>query len=247
MGKDMKIKNLISIITVCKNEPFINDTCKSIVNQSCQNFEWIIVDGASTDETLEKLTKYKQRADVFISEPDNGVYSAMNKGIRHANGKYLLFMNGGDLFYNTEVVKLMMPYLNKGKADVFYGDSYRLFENEKDCFVKIYPDEITKSFFLTNTLAHQSSFIKRELFEKYGEYREDFTIVSDKEKWLKFIDNGVKFCHIPQVLSRFRMNGKSQQQTSILKAEKKKMLEEYFPKNQLYNTEIPYLQNVFDR
>ncbi len=241
------MKTSLSVITVCKNEPFIEETCLSVINQSSQNFEWIIVDGASTDDTLEKLAKYKQRADVFISEPDDGVYFAMNKGIRCAHGKYVLFMNGGDLFYNTEVVKLVLPYLNKGKADVFYGDSYRLFANEKDCFIKTYPEKITKHFFLTNTLAHQSSFIRRELFEKFGEYREDFKIVSDKEKWLNFIDNGATFCHISQVLSCFRMNGRSRQQTPNLTAEKKKMLEEYFPKRQLYGTKILYLQNIFDR
>ena len=238
---------LLSIITVCKNEPFIKDTCKSIVNQSNQNFEWIFVDGASTDDTLNVLENYKYRMNTFISEPDNGVYSAMNKGINQAHSQYLLFMNGGDLLYSKHTIANVIPYLQEGKADIFYGDSYRLFENETDCFIKTYPNKITKTFFLTNTLAHQSSFIRKELFEKFGNYREDFKIVSDKEKWLKFIDNGAIFYHIPQVLSCFRMNGQSRQQTSTLKTEKKKMLEEYFPKKQLYNTNIPYLQQVFDR
>jgi glycosyltransferase involved in cell wall biosynthesis len=185
--------------------------------------------------------------DIFISEEDNGTYFAMNKGINHAHGKYLLFMNGGDLFYNPEVVKMVLPYLNRGDADIFYGDSYRLFEKEKDCFIKTYPDKITKNFFLTNTLAHQSSFIKKELFEKFGGYREDFKIVSDKEKWLKFIDKGANFCHISKPLSCFRMNGVSRQQSDILLQEKKKLLEEYYPQNLLYNTNIPYLQKIFDR
>ena len=238
---------ILSIITICKNEPYIDETCKNILNQSNQNFEWIVIDGASTDDTLDKLSKYKKRMDIFISEEDNGTYFAMNKGINHAHGKYLLFMNGGDLFYNPEVVKMVLPYLNRGDADIFYGDSYRLFEKEKDCFIKTYPDKITKNFFLTNTLAHQSSFIKKELFEKFGGYREDFKIVSDKEKWLKFIDKGANFCHISKPLSCFRMNGVSRQQSDILLQEKKKLLEEYYPQNLLYNTNIPYLQKIFDR
>ncbi|MDO4183697.1 MAG: glycosyltransferase family 2 protein [Rhodospirillales bacterium] len=238
---------MLSIITICKNEPYIEETCLSVVKQSNQNFEWLVVDGASTDDTLDKLSKYQKRMDIFISEEDNGTYFAMNKGIHHAHGKYLLFMNGGDLLYSKHTVANVLPYLQSDKADIFYGDSYRLFENEDDCFIKTYPDKITKSFFLTNTLAHQSSFIRKELFEKFGGYREDFKIVSDKEKWLHFIDKGATFCHIPEVLSCFRMNGQSRQQTPTLKAEKKKMLEEYFPKNQLYNTNVPYLQKVFDR
>ena len=122
-----------------------------------------------------------------------------------------------------------------------------MFEQQKDCFIKTYPDKLEKSFFLTNTLAHQSSYIKRELFEKYQGYREDFKIVSDKEKWLKFMDNKVNFKHIPFVLSCFRMNGKSRQQTPLLRKEKRQMLEMYFPKQALYGTNIPYLQQIFDK
>lgn len=235
----------LSIITICKDEPYIEDTCKSIINQTNQKFEWIVVDGASRADTLEILSRYQYRMDTFISEPDDGVYFAMNKGIKRAKGTYLLFMNGGDLFYGDDVVDKAFLYLEK--SEVLYGDSYRLFENEKDCFIKTYPDRLTKSFFLTNTLAHQSSFIKRELFEKFDGYREDFKIVSDKEKWLNFIDNDVSFLHIPFAVSCFRMNGISRQNSEVLLQEKKKLLEEYFPKNLLYNTNIPYLQRVFDR
>lgn len=241
------MRNLLSIITVCKNDPFIDQTCQSVCKQSCQDFEWIIVDGASEQKTLTKLKKYSPYFDYFVSEPDKGIYNAMNKGIQQAHGTYLLFMNGGDLFYNHKVIENVLPHLKKGNADVFYGDSYRLFEQTKDCFIKTYPDKLEKSFFLTNTLAHQSSYIKRELFEKYQGYREDFKIVSDKEKWLKFIDNGVRFLHIPLILSCFRMNGKSRQQSSLLLKEKKEMLESYFPKKELYGTDIPYLQQIFDR
>ena len=241
------MKNLLSVITICKDEPFIEQTCQSVCNQSCQDFEWIVIDGASQPENLLKLKKYASRFNYFTSEPDTGTYNAMNKGIKKAHGQYLLFMNGGDIFYNNKVVETVLPYLQKGTEEVFYGDSYRLFEQPKDCFIKTYPDKLEKSFFLTNTLPHQSSYIKRELFEKYQGYREDFNIVSDKEKWLKFIDNGVRFSHIPLVLSCFRMNGKSRQQSHLLLKEKKEMLESYFPKKELYRTDIPYLQQIFDR
>lgn len=240
------MKNLLSVITICKDEPFIEATCQSVCQQSYQDFEWIIVDGASGKSTLDILNKYHSRADVFISEPDTGTYNAMNKGIAQARGQYLVFMNGGDVFYDAQTIATVLPYLNKGTADVFYGDSYRLYEKPEDCWVKTYPDKITKDFFLDNTLPHQSSYIKRKLFEKYQGYREDFKIVSDKEKWLKFIDNGVTFDHIPFILSQFRMNGKSRAQTPLLLAEKKEMLEQYFPKTSLYQTNNPYLQKIFD-
>lgn len=241
----MSVKPLLSVITICKNEPFIEPTCQSVVAQTCQDFEWLVIDGASTDNTLDILNKYQDRMDVFISEPDRGIYNAMNKGISKAKGKYLLFLNGGDMLYAPETLAQVLPYLRAGKADIFYGDSYRLFENPKECFVKTYPDKLKKDFFLSNTLAHQSSYIKRELFARFGLYREDFKIVSDKEKWLCFMDNGAKFMHLPFVCSVFRMNGMSRLPTELLKQEKMKMLEQYFDKNMLQTSPLPYLQKLY--
>lgn len=238
---------LLTIITICKNEPFIESTCQSVCQQTTQNFEWIIIDGTSKDDTLEKISKYKNRIDTLISEPDNGIYPAMNKGITLARGKYLLFLNGGDLLYDKSTLSKVLPYLNKGAADIFYGDSYRLFSKKQDCFIKTYPETIDKSFFLTNTLAHQSSFIKSTLFTRYGTYREDFKIVSDKEKWLCFLKNNAKFTHLPFPCSQFRMNGISRFPSELLKQEKIKMLKEYYPASSLYNSGLPYLQSLFDR
>ena len=224
---------LLSIITVCKNEPFIEATCKSVVAQTNQGFQWIVIDGASTDNTLEKLEKYKSRIDAFISEEDKGIYHAMNKGISLANGKYLLFLNGGDLLYEPQTLNSVLPYLAADGADVFYGQSYRMFDKPEDCFIKTYPEKLKKEFFLTNTLAHQSSFIRKNLFSLYGNYREDFKIVSDKEKWLCFMDNGVIFQYLPFPCSQFRMNGISRLPSSLLKIEKNKMLSQYFKPQQV--------------
>jgi glycosyltransferase, family 2 len=223
------LKNLLSIITVCKNEQFIESTCKSICEQSCSDFEWIIIDGASTDDTLTKMAPYHQQAEIFISEPDTGIYQAMNKGIKYSKGEYLLFLNGGDLLYDKNTIAKVLPYLKQKKAGVFYGDSYRLFEKEADCFIKTYPDKLDKSFFLTNTLGHQSCYIQKSLFQKWGNYREDFRIVSDKEKWLCFLEHDVTFQHIPFACSQFRMNGLSRMKSDALKEEKRKMLLQYYP------------------
>lgn len=237
---------LLSIITICKDTPFIEETCDSVLSQTNQNFEWIVIDGASKDDTLNKIKQYAHRADVFISEPDNGIYAAQNKGIRNSHGKYLMFLNGGDLLYNPETVADAMSYLKDGPECVFYGDSYRLFDAPEKCFIKTYPDNITKDFFLTNTLGHQSCFIHRNLFEKYGPYREDFKIVSDKEKWLAFISDGAVFKHIPFPCSRFRMDGiSSNKNNDELKAEKIRLLTQYFPLSVLHNSNLPYLQELF--
>ncbi|MDR1207266.1 MAG: glycosyltransferase [Rickettsiales bacterium] len=212
----------LSVITVCKNQPFIRDTCESIAAQSAQNFQWIVVDGGSTDGTLDVLNMYNRRIDNFITEPDGGIYQAMNKGIRASSGEFLIFMNGGDFFFSNDSIKKSLLCIDES-ADVFYGDSYRKFDNPEKDFIKTYPDTITFDFFLANTLGHQSCFIRKDLFDRFGMYREDFKIVSDKEKWLVFMENNVRFKKIPFCVSVYRMNGISQNKTPELAAEKRRM------------------------
>ena len=129
----MKDAPALTIITVCRNEPNIERTCESIVSQTWQDFEWIVVDGASTDGTLDILEKYKDRIDVFVSEPDTGIFNAMNKGIRLAHGEFLNFMNGGDEFAKigtadsrgTKVFALTGKVCNSGLVEVPMGTTLR--------------------------------------------------------------------------------------------------------------------------
>ena len=112
----------LSIITICYNiKDEIERTCKSIVGQTWQDFEWIVVDGGSTDGTLEVLKKYSDRIDILISEKDSGIYNAMNKGIKLANGEWLNFMNGGDNFASNDVLEKVFKNKNY-EADILYGD-----------------------------------------------------------------------------------------------------------------------------
>lgn len=113
----------LSVITICYNEKNIRKTCESIVGQSWQDFEWIVVDGGSTDGTLDVLNEYRDRIDVLISEPDNGIYNAMNKGIARARGEWLNFMNGGDAFCDKTVLEQVFGGgSSRDGADVLYGD-----------------------------------------------------------------------------------------------------------------------------
>lgn len=112
----------LSVITICYNEKNIRKTCESIVGQSWQDFEWIVVDGGSTDGTLDVLNEYRDRIDVLISEPDNGIYNAMNKGIARARGEWLNFMNGGDAFCDKTVLEQVFGGgSSRDGADVLYG------------------------------------------------------------------------------------------------------------------------------
>ena len=170
----------ISIVTICYNEPDLEKTCQSIVNQSCQDFEWIVIDGGSNQETLDIFKKYEYRIDKFISEHDDGRYNAMNKGINLASGDYINFLNAGDYYTDNLVLqKIIDSGLDK---DIVYGNLTIC--DEENCTLKSDPDKISAAYFLTESLPHPASFIRKTLFEKYGKYNEELVIASDLEKWV---------------------------------------------------------------
>ena len=215
----------ISIVTICYNEPDLEKTCRSIVNQSYQDFEWIVIDGGSNKETLNIFEKYKYRIDKFISEPDNGRYNAMNKGIKLASGEYLNFLNAGDYYADNLVLqKIIDSGLDK---DIVYGN-LKLFDG-KNYTVKTYPKDIAAAYFLTESLPHPASFIKKELFERYGLYNEELVIASDLEKWVEFIV--VKNCsykHIKFPVSVFNLEGVSSNNAETDKKERDYILNRFF-------------------
>lgn len=195
---------ILSIITICYNEKQIERTCKSIVNQTWQNFEWIVVDGGSTDGTLDILNKYKDRINILISEPDTGIYNAMNKGIKLATGTYLNFMNGGDAFYENTVLEKVF----KDKTytdDVLYGNYCGIHNNIQRPY--LCPPKIEPEMWLYRTINHQSSFIKKEAFNKYGFYNENYKIASDFEQFVLFHKNNCSFKYLPLTISLFDMEG----------------------------------------
>lgn len=223
----------LSIITICYNEPDVEKTCESIVNQTWQDFEWIVIDGGSNQEILNIFEKYKYRIDNFISEKDGGRYNAMNKGIKLATGKYLNFLNAGDNYFYNDVLKDIFDN-KEWDAGVLYAH-----ENfDKDfgkCFISGMPKVLTKDFLYESTIRHQSSFIQRVLFEKYGLYDETNKVVSDYEKWFVFLENKVSFKFIPYIVANFNMTGISTNKKTkkIALTERKKVIEEFFSKEEI--------------
>ena len=228
----------LSIITICfniKNE--IEQTLKSIVNQTWQDFEWIVIDGGSTDGTLDILKKYKKHMTVLISEPDKGIYNAMNKGIKIAKGKYLNFMNGGDSFYADDVLEKVFAGKNYD-ADVLYGD-YNIICPSGKSQIRIFPETVDSNFFIDDCISHQGAFIKHQLFDKYGLYNEDFRIVSDWEKWVIYSINNCDFQHLNLVVANFMRNGISSTQTELLMRERYLIHKKYCKTQKIY-----YLFNI---
>ena len=201
----------LSIITVCLNDRFGFDrTAKSIALQSDQDFEWIVIDGKSTDGTADLFEGYSDRIDHLISEPDDGIYDAMNKGIITASGKYCLFINAGDTLYDSKVIQHLQPSLVGdlvvGRMEVFSPDDaskngIRDFKNRK----------IGKRYLFYRTLPHQATCIKKALFEEYGLYDTSFVIAADHDFFARVFNKGSKISFAPLCISRYMLDGLSAQ------------------------------------
>ena len=219
------MKPLLSIITINYNDKIgLENTLKSVVDQSYQAFEFIVIDGNSSDGSLEVLKSYDSNIDFWLSEPDSGIYNAMNKGILHAKGTYLLFLNSGDVLNGNTALHDFISHKNF-EGDIIYGD-YK-FKNGG----KVYPDKLTPLHFFKSALPHQSTFIKKSLFSEYGMYNENLKIVSDWEFFVKcFFSRKVQFKHINYPLSVFDLLGISNdvEHKSQLIAEKDMVLQKYY-------------------
>ena len=153
-----------SIITVnYNNKEGLRQTIESVINQIYRDYEFIVIDGGSTDGSADVLKEYDDQITYWVSEKDNGIYNAMNKGIAKATGDYLNFMNSGDCFYASDVLKNVANY--QSDADFIVGKDYHYSERKQRGHASIQPPRTTMMHFFMGTLDHQSSFIKRELFE----------------------------------------------------------------------------------
>lgn len=173
----------ISIITVNYNNSVgLRKTMQSVVCQNYSNIEYIVIDGGSNDESVDVITLYKEELSFYVSESDGGIYYGMNKGIAHASGDYLLFLNSGDYLISSDSISNAMEKVFNEDIIVFrqkYIDS----KGHLSKSPKLVKDEVNVEFFLTSVFPHQATFIKRSLFDEIGCYRTDLKIVSDWAFW----------------------------------------------------------------
>lgn len=243
-GKKMKL----SIITINRNNAEgLRKTIESVVSQTYTDFEYIIIDGASTDESIEIIKQHADKISYWVSEPDKGIYNAMNKGILKATGQYCLFINSGDWLYNETVIgeALSINFCE----DIVYGSIINIYG--KDIVTEEYPDEqnIDFDWFLHSTIPHGSSFIKRDLFTSIGLYSEDYRIVSDWEFFLVAIckyNCSLKKVKIP--IYYFDNNGISSEECSekLIRTERELTLQKHFPKIINGYTELLKQKSDFD-
>ncbi len=177
--------NSLSIITVnLNNAEGLRKTIESVLVQSFINFEYIIIDGGSTDSSIDVIQYYSNSIHYWVSEKDNGIYHAMNKGILSAKGEYLLFLNSGDYLYTTNTLSDVFSIYHT--EDFLCGSSV-ISKDDKVIHVTNPPEVHTFLAYYRATISHQATFIKRYLFNLYGLYREDFRYNSDWEFWIRTI------------------------------------------------------------
>lgn len=213
----------ISIITInLNNVAGLQKTIDSVVGQDYHDFEWIVIDGGSTDGGRELIARYAEYLSYWVSEPDKGIYHAMNKGICASHGDYLLFLSSGDCLYNEAVLSRVVPLLED--RDFYVGE-----ELQGDVhFVPNLKSRIHLFVRLSiGTLPHQSTFIRRQVFSKYGLYREDLRIVSDWYLFYKaLIIGNATFDRLRFIISVFDIHGRSRIEQGLEAQERKSVLSE---------------------
>lgn len=171
---------LLSIITInLNNKKGLKKTFDSVFKQTCKNFEYIVIDGASTDGSKKLINQYASQLNYWVSEPDKGIYHAMNKGINGASGKYLLFLNSGDSLYEHEIIEKIIGKIDD--ADVYYTKAYCVYTSKGKAYYNDYPKKIHLDYLLENALNHQNCIIKKALLKEYGGYDENYKIYSDHD------------------------------------------------------------------
>ena len=215
----------LSIITInFNNHAGLEKTLSSIFNQTNKDFEYIVIDGDSSDKSKDLILKNKDKFSYWVSEPDHGIYHAMNKGIQQATGEYLLFINSGDTLFDNQVIEKSIEHLKD--YGIIYGNIQK---NEFHCDSSSLTPDL--DFFLNDSLPHQATFIQRNLFNTM-QYNESYKIVSDWEFFfVQIVLNKVSFKHINQTISLFDTTGISSQPENlhILTAERNSTYNKYLP------------------
>jgi glycosyltransferase involved in cell wall biosynthesis len=234
------VNKKISIITINYNNlEGLKKTLESVVNQTWKEFEYIVIDGASTDGSAEYIKSQSSNIDYWVSESDGGIYNAMNKGIVKASGEYLLFLNSGDHLIGNDALKKNYKFVTLN--DLIYFDLKVIDRNE--IFVKKYPNQLSFSYFLKETLPHPATFIKKTIFDTIGLYDESLKIVSD---WKFFIESVCKFNssykRVDETLTVFYLDGLSSdsRNKNLIFEEKQKVLKSDF------KAYIDDINNIFE-
>ena len=225
----------LTIVTINRNNAVgLDKTMRSVAAQTFKEFEYIVIDGASTDGSVEVIRKYASQIVhlKWVSEPDLGIYNAMNKGTRMAVGEYVQILNSGDCLASEDVTERMLAALVEfGKPSILYGNMVKCFPDGRYYVDNAYAgQEVTFLLFYLGTLNHDPTYIRRDLFEKYGYYDESLKIVSDWKWFMQaIIFGGEKPKYVDINVTLFDMSGVSESNDDLVKAERDLVLNQTFP------------------
>lgn len=229
----------ISVITICfNNEQDIRNTIESVIHQTYDEIEYIVVDGKSTDHTMSIVQDYSAHIDIIISEPDNGMYDAINKGIKLASGDVVGLIHAGDRLFDDQVISRIAGHFISNDIDAMYGHSVLVNQEDEPVRVNKSP-QFRKSLFKAGWMpSHQSVYIKKEVIERLGDYRIDLGGSGDYEFVLRyFYFNNLKVKRLDAYILRFAMGGRSTSNYSkTLWASQKKHIEAW----RLQGSEPPF-------
>ncbi|GAA4434522.1 glycosyltransferase family 2 protein [Ravibacter arvi] len=207
---------LISVVTVVRNgQKTLEQAINSVLNQSYPNVEYIIIDGGSTDGTLDIIKGYESRLRHWTSEPDSGIYDAMNKGIEICRGELIGIVNSDDWYEPNTVELIVNRYIDEGRKNgVYYG------------FLKLWKDEVEHSirrfhhnFYNEHMIQHPTWFVSKSIYQKFGDFDRSYRVAGDFELFQRFIKSKVDFFPLDAVLSNFRIGGISTYRQDLINHE----------------------------
>jgi len=201
----------VSIITIAYNSAeTIEDTIKSIVTQNYSNLEYIIIDGGSTDKTLSIVDKFKDSITTIVSEPDKGIYDAMNKGVQNAIGDIVWILNSDDIYADNKVVSRIVEAI--GNKDSIYADLVYVDRDNTDKVTRYWKSgKYRKGIFKSGWMPpHPTFFIKKSCYNQYGTYNLQLKSAADYELMLRMLHkHNISVAYLPEVITKMRVGGQS--------------------------------------
>lgn len=209
---NQRVKMKISIITVSYNSAAtIETTFQSVANQSYDNIEYIVVDGGSKDATLDLIKKHASTISKWVSEPDRGLYDAMNKGIQMATGEVIGLINSDDFFCDSQAIeKVMNIFQNNKSLDSVYADMYYVAQNDISKIVRYWVTGEQRKFSKGWHPGHPVFYVKKEVYDKYGDFDLNYNLAADFEIMLRFIEvSKISAKYLKESLVKMRLGGET--------------------------------------
>lgn len=220
-------KPLISVITVVYNgEKHLEQSILSVLDQYHGNVEYIIIDGGSTDGTLDVIRKYEDRIDYWISEPDRGIYDAMNKGIMAATGDLIGFLNSDDWYLPGALEEVANAYVLQGDGRTVIAGRWNLVFEDIDLTINVRP---TLKFHAGMPLSHQAMFVPKPVYETLRGYDLQYRYAADLDLALRLFTGGMKFIFLDTVIASFRTSGASEKYYRESGKEASRIIRNYLP------------------